>query len=178
MYTIVKGNTAPEFYAESVNGRDVSFSDKKHTLLCFFRFATCPFCNLRLSKLQEWANMHTDVQIVGVFGSPAREVQKAQDIHSVSFPLVADTAGKWYAAYGIKKSFLGMLIGMIRRFPQLVQAMMRGYFPKNPHGHLTTMPAEFLISPHKKVIEVYYGKDEGDHIPLTRVEAAIASSSE
>jgi hypothetical protein len=32
------------------------------------------------------------------------------------------------------------------------------------------MPADFLIDEKGNVVETYYGKDAGDHIPMERIE--------
>lgn len=147
---------------------------EKPVLISFYRFATCPFCNLRLREIQAFQESNPEIEMVGVFGSPAEEVKKVIDIHNVTSPLVADTEGKLYREFGIKKSLWGVLKGMIIRMPSLFRAMLLDHIiPKAFHGHFLTMPAEFLIDTHGKVLISFYGKDEGDHINLERVVQAL-----
>jgi thioredoxin-dependent peroxiredoxin len=107
---------------------------------------------------------------VAVFGSPKQEVIKASEIHKTTFHMVADKEKKMYKEYGVKSSFWGMMRGMTLRLPSVIKALALGYIPKNPNGQMMSMPADFLIDPSGKVILAYYGRDEGDHIPLKIIE--------
>ncbi len=155
-----------------VNGGMVQVPSRSErtVLLTFFRFATCPFCNLRLRALQAFADNHPEIEVVGVFGSPKDEVAKSIGIHNLSFPLLSDTNGELYRQFGIRKSLWGVLKGMFGRFRELMKAMISdGFIPKKFDGHFLTMPAEFLISAKGEVLLAHYGKDEGDHVSLDSV---------
>lgn len=173
--SIKVGDIAPEFSEESVSGKNVELEKGQVTLLTFFRFASCPFCNLRLRELQQFSNTHSNIEVVGIFGSPKGEVEKSISIHNLTFPLISDTHGNLYREYGIKKSFLGMIKGMVTRFPTLMKAIFIDHFiPLRTHGHLLTMPAEFLVDNNGVVKVAHYGSDEGDHIDLTIIDKILS----
>ena len=47
------GDTAPAFETTSIDGRPIRLDDFRgqKLLLAFFRYASCPLCNLRISEL-------------------------------------------------------------------------------------------------------------------------------
>ena len=152
------------FESKSING--------KPFMLSFFRFASCPFCNLRVNQLvgrfDEFGN---DFTIIAVFDSPLENLKRHTEGHKAPFPILADENNKYYKEYGIEHSVLGMLKGMLLRMPTLLKGMLKGYVPTTIKGSMTTMPADFLID-RKGVIQVaYYGKDDGDHLPFDKVKA-------
>ena len=66
----------------------------------------------------------------------------------------------------------GKIRAMMLRLPALMSGMgmvgMRGMATGN------LMPADFLIDEQGMVVETYYGKDVGDHIPMERIELFAA----
>ena len=143
----------------------------RYTLLTFFRFATCPFCNLRLRTLNQFLKDNGDkLKIIGIFGSDEGDVRKAVEIHSLSFPLVSNTDKFLYRLFGVEKSWLGVLKGSLLRFPDFLKGMgLVGKIPRTYDGMLNSMPASFLLDKEGLVLETYYGKDEGDHISCDRI---------
>lgn len=139
-------------------------------LLFFLRFATCPYCNLRVHELaKRYDEFGEDFTIVAVFDSPLDNLQRHAGRHAAPFPILADEKNQYYRAYGIEHSLSGMLKGMIFRLPTLLRGMLRGYIPFPIKGRLTTMPADFLIDRAGIIRAAYYGRDEGDHLPLEAV---------
>ncbi len=150
------------FTTESLNG--------KPYMISFFRFATCPFCNLRVNQLvNKFSEFGEDFTIVAIFDSPLDHLTKHTKRHKAPFAILADEKNIYYKKYGIEKSVLGMLKGMIARFPALMKGLFKGYVPLSFKGSLITMPADFLVGRDGLIYEAYYGKDEGDHISLERV---------
>ncbi|MGL1892612.1 MAG: redoxin domain-containing protein [Spirochaetaceae bacterium] len=145
------------------------------TLITFFRFSTCPFCNLRLRALNSFIEPYgSKIKVIAVFGSPEAEVRKAKELHHPSFPLVSNADRSLYKIFSVTKSWLGVIKGMIFRFPSLIKGMvLQGKIPLNFDGMLNTMPASFIIDKNGIIIEVYYGKDEGDHISFKRITEII-----
>jgi hypothetical protein len=47
--------------------------------------------------------------------------------------------------------------------------LVKGYLPTTIQGRITTMPADFLVDEQGIIHTAYYGRDEGDHLPLARV---------
>ena len=140
-------------------------------LLSFLRFASCPFCNLRVHELvTKFDQFPDDFTIVAIFDSPLDNLRRHAERHESPFPILADEEGRAYALYGIEHSVFGVLKGMILRMPRLMYGMFaKGYLPLRMQGSMTTMPADFLVDRAGVIREAYYGKDEGDHLPFERI---------
>ncbi len=151
------------FDSESIKGKPV--------MLSFFRFASCPFCNLRVNELvRRFDEFGDDFTIIAIFDSPLDNLTRHTEKHKAPFPILADESNKYYKEYGIEHSFIGMLKGMIFRMPTLLKGMFKGYVPLIFKGSLTTMPADFLIDREGNIKVAYYGKDEGDHLAFEQVK--------
>ncbi|HFA51491.1 MAG TPA: AhpC/TSA family protein [Bacteroidetes bacterium] len=150
------------FNSENIKGRPF--------MLSFFRFASCPFCNMRVNELvrrfDEFGNGFT---IVAIFDSPLDNLKEHAEGHHAPFPILADEKNIYYKKYGIERSLAGVFKGMFTRIPTLMKGMAKGYLPLKIKGSLTTMPADFLVDKNGTIKEAYYGKDEGDHLPFEEV---------
>ena len=152
------------FDTQSIKGKPVMIS--------FFRFASCPFCNLRVNELvRRFDEFGDDFTIVAIFDSPLDNLTRHTEDHKAPFAILADESNKYYKEYGIEHSFIGMLKGMIFRLPTLLKGMFKGYLPVIIKGSLITMPADFLIDREGNIQTAYYGKDEGDHLDFEQVKA-------
>ena len=144
----------------------------KPYMLSFFRFASCPFCNLRLHELvSRFDELGKDFTIVAVFDSPLDNLMLHAEGHNASFPILSDENNKYYKEYAIEHSVLGMFKGMIFRLPTLIRGILSGYIPIKIKGSMTTMPADFLIDHNGIIQAAYYGSDEGDHMPFDKIKA-------
>ena len=168
------GDKAKPVSLVGIDGKrlDTGSLQGKPYMLSFFRFASCPFCNLRMNELVTRHNeLGGNLQIVAVFDSPLRNLKKHAARHGAPFPVLADENGNSYKAYAIEKSVLGVARGMVTRFPALLKGMfVKGYVPLIIKGSMTTMPADFLVDAEGIVREAYYGADEGDHLPFDEVK--------
>ncbi len=164
----------PAFTLPSLDGSEFKLTDMsgKPYLLAFFRFASCPFCNIRLHKLiKRMHELPEGFTIVAVFESTLPELQRYAEKHKAPFPILADAGGVVHDQFGISTSWLGVLKGMIFRLPTLLYAMFfKGYIPLTIGGRMHTMPADFLIDGNGVVREAYYGKDEGDHLDFEKIK--------
>ncbi|UUO23723.1 redoxin domain-containing protein [Colwellia sp. M166] len=143
----------------------------KPFMLSFFRFASCPFCNMRMHELvKRYGELGDDFTIVALFDSPIDNLTLHAEGHNAPFPILADEDNWYYKQYGIKHSVLGVIKGMLFRMPTLIQGMAKGYIPTTIKGSMTTMPADFLVTSNGMVHQAYYGKDEGDHLPFDRIK--------
>ncbi len=168
----VAGEKATRVILPSIDGSifDTKSLAGRRFMLSFFRFASCPFCNLRVHQLvQRFAELGPGFGIVAVFDSPLDNLQRHTKGHNAPFPILADETGKFYGLYGVEHSALGVLKGMFLRAPTLVKAMAKGYVPTSLKGSMTTMPADFLIDEQGVIRVAHYGKDEGDHLPFEEV---------
>ncbi len=140
-------------------------------MLSFLRFASCPFCNLRINELvRRFDEFGNEFTIIAVFDSPLDNLIRHTEGHKAPFPILADEKNKYYKAYGIEQSFLGMIKGMILRMPTLLKGMTKGYLPFIIKGSMMTMPADFLVDREGIIQDAYYGRDEGDHLPFDAVK--------
>lgn len=151
------------FNSDSLKGRPF--------MLSFFRFASCPFCNLRMHELvTQLDQLPADFTIIAIFDSPLDNLQRHADKHHAPFPILADVDNTYYKLYSIEHSLWGVLKGMFLRMPKLMYGMLaKGYIPLRIKGSMMTMPADFLIDRSGIIREAHYGKDEGDHLPFSRV---------
>src|SRR5437868_3966415 len=74
----------------------------ERTLVVFFRFAGCPFCNVHVHVLIErYAELErAGVKVVGVFGSPLEAIRDRVARQSPPFPLLADPDDAAHLAWG------------------------------------------------------------------------------
>jgi peroxiredoxin Q/BCP len=141
-------------------------------MLSFFRFAGCPFCNIRMHELvNRYKELPKGFTIVAVFDAPLDDLKRHETRHHAAFPVLADGANTYYKKYSIDRSVRGMLIGAVVRFPALVRAMFRGYFPTTIKGKVHTLPADFLVDEQGRIHTAHYGRDLGDHLPFEEVKA-------
>ena len=152
------------FDSESIKGKPI--------MLSFFRFASCPFCNLRMNELvRRFDEFGDDFTIIAIFDSPLDNLTRHAESHKAPFPILADESNKYYKEYGIEHSFIGMLKGIFFRMPTLLKGMFKGYVPLIIKGSITTMPADFLIDRDGNIKTAHYGKDEGDHLSFDEIKA-------
>lgn len=175
------GDRAGSFRLTATDGTtfDLSGQADKPYLLSFFRFASCPFCNLRMHQLvTRFGELGGKLGIVAVFDSPLENLRAHADRHHAPFPVLADPGGVAYGQYGIEHSVAGVLKGMLTRMPTMLYAMFaKGYWPNRIEGSMTTMPADFLVDAGGVIHHAYYGKDEGDHLPFDEVKRFAARST-
>lgn len=142
----------------------------KRYMLSFFRFASCPFCNLRVHELvKRYNELGEEFAIVAIFDSPLDNLQKHADGHHAPFPILADEANRYYREYAIEHSVTGVFKGMILRMPTLIKGMLKGYVPTTIKGKMTTMPADLLVDEDGIIQVAHYGNDEGDHLAFEKI---------
>ncbi len=171
---LTSGDRARRIRLPAIDGLtfDTESLEGKPFMLSFFRFASCPFCNLRVRELvSRYDELGCDFSIVAVFDSPLDNLMRHVQRHRAPFPILADADNAYYKAYGIEHSVVGVLKGMFLRMPTMLKAMFAGYLPTTLKGSLTTMPADFLIDRDGVIQVAHYGADEGDHLPFDTVKA-------
>lgn len=169
------GREAPDFTLETLNGGSVSLSDfrGKKVWLAFFRYASCPMCNLRISDIirrhGEFAGK--GLKILAVFQSPRKNLARYVGRQKPPFPLLSDPEETAYGTYGLGnslKAFVHPMAGV-----KLAQAATRGFLPGALDGTKTRIPGDFLIDETGVVVDEFHGGDIGQHIPFERVDAFL-----
>ncbi len=172
------GDKAPAFDATALGGQNVTVGDENggYVLLSFYRYASCPFCNLRVREVNAATSalLHRGIRPIAVFHSPPERLGRYMGDQVFSFPLLADPGLRLYRAYGVERSWRGFLKGMLN-LRGLFRALRNGHLPGPMDGPKNTIPADFLLSPAGMIVDSYYGKDMTDHIPLERVLGAVPS---
>jgi peroxiredoxin len=175
MAQLMVGDAAPEITLPAIDGStfDMSNVRGKKVILTFFRFSSCPLCNMRIRRItQRWNEFSNDTVMVGVFDAGVGELQKRMKKHEVPFTLVADEHYDHFEKNGVKKSFGKFMWGAAKSPFTLLQATLRGYVPLTLSiSKLSTIPADILIDEHGKVVEAHYCKDTADHMPIDRMIA-------
>ncbi|HEY9147487.1 MAG TPA: redoxin domain-containing protein [Gammaproteobacteria bacterium] len=180
MEMLQTGDTAPDFSLQEMAGTTIRLSDYrgKKVLLCFFRFATCPFCTVRFVRLTQEAERYATMglEIVAVFESSQEYIQEYLGRRPLPFPVIPDPEGRLYAEYGVKKSMAGLLFGMFR-MPTLLRALFDPEFRMGkPDSSILRIPADFLIDTDGTVEASYYGSDIGDHMPFRHIDEFAAQA--
>lgn len=177
---LTAGKKAPNIILPAIDGSAFNLETLRgrRYLLTFYRFATCPLCNLRVHEIvTRFAELGGEFGVVAVFDAPLAHLQKHAGKHKAPFPILADENNKYYKIYGIEHSFTGMLKGMVTRMPKLLYGMFgKGYIPL-PVGSFTTMPADFLVDERGIIQTAYYGRDEGDHLSFDILKSFATSGA-
>ena len=175
MNQLVAGSDAPVFSLPAIDGSTFNMADLKgkRVILTFFRFASCPLCNMRIRRIiQRWDEFSDEAVMVAVFDAKIGELKKQMKKHNAPFIVIADETYEEFKKTGVKKSFFKFMWGAIRSPLTLLQATLRGYIPLTISiSKLSTIPVDILIDEEGKVVEAHYCKDTADHIPLEKIIA-------
>lgn len=167
------GSPAPDFTVTDLYGQTRSLADyrgrKLH--LSFYRYASCPFCNLRVHEMRQksalWQQQGLD--LMAVFQSPVESIQEYAVGKVEEFPVIPDPQRKLYALYGAETSWLAFAKSA-GRLKDIAAATAKGFLPGKMEGEVNQVPAEFLIDENGIIRTAFYGKDIGDHLDIAVVE--------
>src|SRR5215211_3364195 len=107
------GDQAVPFSVETLAGKRISLElfAGKPLLLMFYRYASCPMCNLRLHDFaQKYPALHErGLEVVAFFHSPARNIRANAAKQNHRFHLVADPKLKVDSSCGVLTSLMRFL---------------------------------------------------------------------
>lgn len=175
------GQAAPAFAAQDAQGRMIRLDDYRgrYLFLSFYRYASCPFCNLRvhelMQRLTEFENF--DLSLVAVFQSPRTQIAQYIGKQRPPFPILPDPRLHLYRDYRVETSLRAFLIGATRHFGKALHAMRLGFLPGHIQGSVARVPADFLIGPQGEVLIAYYGRDISDHLPIETLLQQLPAAS-
>ncbi len=172
---LAEGTAAPDFETKDSQGERLKLSEvpgKKW--LAFFRYASCPLCNLQVNKI---LRRHDELKakgltVIAVFQSTAASMAESVGKQAPPFALVPDPEEKLYALYGVEAS-LGAFLSP-RNAGRMAKALAKGFMPGKKEGTATRVPADFLIDGEQKIKKAFYGEVIADHIPFEDVTAFLA----
>lgn len=174
------GELAPLFAAKDWQGIDIDLKQHKGkiVLLSFYRYASCPLCNLRIRELIQAHDVLAQKGLVvfAVFQSPAKVIARYVGQQAPPFPLIPDPQMINYRIFGVESSWIGFFRSWTLSVGKVFKAVVGNRFlPGTVEGDLNRIPADFLINSEGKLIDVYYGVDIGDHMPMQRIVDALKS---
>lgn len=175
-----RGQAMPHFEVRDYSGKIFSTEklDDKKLMLSFYRYAACPFCNLRINQLKNlyldnWKN--ENMEMIGVFQSPSESIKKYAPAGEHYFPIIPDPERKLYKLYRVEKSWHGFFRAFLR-LGELISMTAKGLLKIDPEGPPNRLPADFLINADGTIHTAYYAKDIGDHIPIDLVEEWLSEN--
>lgn len=169
------GTPAPLFTAQAIGGRriDLAALRGRTVLLKFYRFATCPVCNLHLHRfIHEYKTLEAlGLTTIVLYHSPAEKLD-ATEVAGVPFDLVADPDKRIFRAFGAERSWAGMFAPAVWR--DYARALAAGFPPGmlTSDGGITGQPADFLIDANGTIAFAHYGRHYADS--LTAADLADA----
>ena len=150
---------------------DIKEISGKKTLLTFYRFATCPFCNLRIYEInQRFTELENNLQIIAIFDAPINFLTQSMKKHDTPFIILADENFEYFKKYDVEQSILKFLIGTTTGFFRFCRALSKGYIPITMKGSMTTVPVDVLINSDGTIEKAYYGKSTADHLSFEEIK--------
>ncbi len=173
-----KGDTVPHIELPDINGNAFQLSELqgKRLLLTFYRFASCPFCNLRLHQIANRYGELGEMVHVAIFSGSVHQLNQHTSKHKDLFPILADEQEHYYRQITVERSWKGMLKGVFGRMPHLLKSMSMGHIPREFGHRMLLMPVDILVDEHGRIADIKYGTDEGDHIAMNDVLAFARAS--
>ena len=174
MGKIKAGESIPSLSGQSYNRGAIHLDDYRGTklILSFYRYAACPFCNLRMQQfIKKYQSDYSNrgIKAVAVFQSPEESIAKYLSKHEAPFDIIADPKQQWYKSMGLTTSWKGFMLGAAN-VSQAMEARRKGLINIDPEGPANRLPADFLIGTDGTVEVVYYAKNISDHIPFEAID--------
>lgn len=163
----------PDFELVDIYGNSISSKDMLGSkyMISFYRYASCPFCNLRMSFLisdYEEFKSHK-FKLIALFQSTEEDILNNVGNQKSPFPIIADPKLSQYKKFKIEKSIFAYIKGGIK-LKLLLEASKNGFNIGKSMGPKTTIPADFLVDENGVIKYAYYGKDISDHLDLDIVK--------
>ena len=172
-----KNDLAPDFEILDIYDQLITptNSDEEYTLLSFFRYAGCPWCNLAIYELTRAEKIlrKQNVRVVVVTPSSNKNIMQFiidRHIPEPKFSIIGNPSLSLYRKYHIKNSLLAG-IKSITHIDKWIKAATRLGFPQAEiDGNLTLVPAQFLIN-HRtgKIVKSHYGVNYADTTTFTDI---------
>lgn len=176
------GQRAVAFTATTIDDETVSLAQfsGRPLLLMFFRYASCPMCNLRLHDFaRQYQQLHErGLEVLAFFHSSAASIRRHAGGRHYPFRLIADPKFHVYRLYGVETSWLRLLLSIALPgfYVDWARSMWHGFWG-GAAWQMAKMPADFLIAPDGRIEVAHYGGDIGDHLPLAEIDAFLERSN-
>jgi peroxiredoxin len=177
---LTSGQAAKPFEVVDIFGNRIRLRDYagRKVMLSFYRYASCPLCNLRVHQLSErCADFNSKgLSLLAFFQSPETSIRQYVGRQNSPFPIVADPDRTIYRLYGVESSWIGFFAAGVTKLPHLIQATVKGFRPGKMEGQIALVPADFLIGPDQTIQTAYYGHDIGDHLPIKAIDSWLQTA--
>ena len=168
-----KGDVIETLALPSTQGDTFDIKDLagKKAIVTFYRFATCPFCNLRINEFtKRYRELGDTFQVIAIFDSPLDFLIKSTKKHNAPFKILADENFDYFKKYDVEQSAWKFLIGSTLGFFRLLKAFAKGYIPMQMKGSMRTVPVDILINEDGTIERAYYAKNTTDHLSFDEVK--------
>lgn len=175
------GEQAPQFTTVDIYNKPLSLENYKNKkiLLCFFRYAGCPFCGVAFLKLIKEYNQlkKKGLHTIAFFQSPKESIIKYIMKFQPTFPIVADPQKKFYKLYRIPSTLLSWPRSLVN-VPEVVHGIIHdGLTQGTIDGDPNLIPASFLIGPPELTLyQTYYGKTFLDVFSLEDIDEFLTKT--
>ncbi len=166
------GAQAPVFEADSLGGRrvDLAALRGRTVLVKFYRFATCPVCNLHLHHfIKEYQVVEAlGLTTIVIFHSPAEKLEATHG-DATPFDLVPDPDKRIFRAFGVERGLAGMFAPAVMR--DYIRALAAGFPPGmlTSDGGITGNPADFIVDAAGRIAFAHYGRHYADSLTAGQV---------
>ena len=179
------GEYAPLFDVVDIYGRRLSLAGYygRKVLISFNRAAVCPLCNIRtwhlINRYEEY--QRRGMSIIAFFESSPSLAHHYLDRLRAPYPIIADLDHTIYDLYGLERSLLGTVYARLFRgsaYREAARQHVGGNIIENilkMDGRFGRLPADFLVGPDLRIRLAYYGKDAGDFLLFSAVDAFAAA---
>ena len=168
---LTKGDKIGDINLPSVDGKKFNIKNiaGKKTIITFYRFATCPFCNLRINEIiNRYNELNPKFNMIGIFDSTLEFLTESMKKHDLPFTILADENFEYFKKYEVEQSIWKFLVGSTVGFFKILRATAKGYFPMEING-MTIVPVDILINEKGIIEKVYYGKNTTDHLSFEEI---------
>lgn len=170
---LATGSTAPPLQSSDYLGTPVELAQLrgKAVLVSFYRYASCPICNLRVHELIVAHPTLRDLglEMIAVFQSPAAVIADYVGTQHPPFSIVPDPELALYRRFRIESRLGAMLSWQVIR--RAFKAFASGFRPGRVDGPFGRVPADFLIDADGQIAIAHYGENIDDHLAIAAIEA-------
>ena len=175
---ISTGTNVPSLIVSDSLGRPVDLQALRgrRVMLSFYRYASCPVCNLRMRELilAHPRLQAAGLELVSVFQSPAESITQYVGRQDAPFPIIADPEMILYRRFGVESRWVGMF--SLRVIRAAIMAFGKGFLPGRIEGPMHRVPADFLIEADGKIAVAHYGSTIDDHLSMATIEQWLQST--
>lgn len=172
---IAVGGQLPSHALPSIHGTDVDISKLtgQKVLLSFYRFASCPFCNLRMGAMvNRWDEFGDGLQSVAVFDSSLKEVKVRMKRHNPPFEVLADPNKDLYKAVGVRRRKITGFLDPLFNLRKVFRALSKGYMTRTlSPSKMGILPLDVLVNEDGIIEHIYEGRNGGDRMSLDDIIA-------